>query len=79
MLDKNGILMEAKPFSVGARIEHLQKTTDIAQFGAESQKLKLPPADYKLAVHLKNGRGVYTFVCVRVALLLPPQVRKTAL
>ena len=61
MLDKNGILMEAKPFSVGARIEHLQKTTDIAQFGAESQKLKLPPADYKLAVHLKNGRGVYTF------------------
>ena len=61
MLDKNGILMEAKPFSVGARIEHLQKTTDIAQFGTESQKLKLPPADYKLAVHLKNGRGVYTF------------------
>lgn len=61
MLDKNGILMEAKSFSVGARIEHLQKTTDIAQFGAESQKLKLPPADYKLAVHLKNGRGVYTF------------------
>lgn len=61
MLYQSGIIMEAKPFSVGARIEHLQSTTDIAQFGAESKTLGLPPADYKLAVHLKNGRGVYTF------------------
>lgn len=61
MLNQSGIIMEAKPFSVGARIEHLQTTTDIAQFGKTSTELGLPPADYKLAVHLKNGRGVYTF------------------
>lgn len=61
MLFDNGIIMEAKPFSIGARIEHLQSATDIAQFGGEAKALGLPPADYKLAVHLKNGRGVYTF------------------
>ncbi len=53
--------MEAKPFSVGARIEHLQKLLTLHNLVQNLKKLKLPPADYKLAVHLKNGRGVYTF------------------
>ena len=59
MLNAHGVKMECKPFSVGVRIEHLQEDINKAQYG-EFYK-KLGAADYKLAVHLKNGRGVYTF------------------
>ncbi len=59
MLQKNGVRLESKPFSVGCRIEHLQKDISRAQYGAASKIL--PPADYKLACHLKNGFSVYTF------------------
>lgn len=61
MLYKKGIFMEQKPFSVGARIEHLQKNTDRAQYGDFAGKGHLGAADYKLSEHLENGRGVYTF------------------
>lgn len=56
-----GVVMEQKPFSVGARIEHSQKAIDRAQYGRFAGHPALGPADYKLAVHLPNGRGVYTF------------------
>jgi len=58
MLNDFGIKMEAKPFSMGVRIEHKQKTIDTAQYG--STELPLPPADYKLVKHLTN-ETVYTF------------------
>ena len=58
LFDK-GISMEAKNFSVGVRIEHLQEDINKAQFG--NCKLHLPPADYKLSYHLPNGRSCYTF------------------
>lgn len=61
MLLKNGVNMEQKPFSVGARIEHRQKSIDLAKYGTKTRPHELPPADYKLSVHLENGRGVYTF------------------
>lgn len=61
MLQQKGIAMEAKPFSIGARIEHLQEKINIQQYGAFASHPKLKAADYKLAVHLPNGRGVYTF------------------
>ena len=61
MLYNKGIFMEQKPFSVGARIEHLQKNTDKAQYGEFAGKGHLGAADYKLSEHLENGRGVYTF------------------
>lgn len=61
MLERLSIPMEQKPFSVGARIEHLQSEIDKAQYGEFARKGNLGPADYKLAVHLNNGRGVYTF------------------
>lgn len=61
MLEKLGLPMEAKPFAVGARIEHPQKLVDTAQYGKSAGHPALGAADYKLAVHLKNGRGVYTF------------------
>ena len=59
MLYDKGIEMERKTFSIGGRIEHLQKDIGLSQYG-ESYK-NLPPADYKLAVKTKDGRGVYTF------------------
>lgn len=61
MLANLNIPMEQKPFSVGARIEHLQSEIDKSQYGEFAQKGHLGAADYKLAVHLNNGRGVYTF------------------
>ncbi len=55
------IPMEQKPFSIGARIEHPQKMIDVSQYGKFAGHPSLGAADYKLAVHLPNGRGVYTF------------------
>ena len=57
---KTGFSIEPKNFSVGVRIEHLQSDINKAQYGSSS-KLKLPPAEYKLAYHSANGRSCYTF------------------
>ena len=57
-LHRQGIPMEAKPFSMGVRIEHLQSKINQAQYGRNDPVL--PPADYKLAEHLENNT-VYTF------------------
>ena len=60
--------IEAKPFSVGARIEHLREKVDKAQYGRFAGNKKLGSANYKLSTHLDNGRGVYTFcMCARNA------------
>lgn len=59
MLLNRSVAMERKAFSVGMRIEHLQKDIDRSMFGDNAPKELT--ADYKLAVHLPNGRGVYTF------------------
>ena len=61
MLHERGIPMEQKPFAVGARIEHPQRLINAAQYGAFAGRAELGAADYKLAVHLPGGRGVYTF------------------
>lgn len=58
MLYEKNISMEPKPFSMGVRIEHLQKTVNVAQYGRENPVL--PPADYKLVKHL-DEETVYTF------------------
>lgn len=61
MLNKKGVPMEKKPFSMGVRIEHRQRDIDKALYGKFAGHSALKAADYKLAVHLENGRGVYTF------------------
>ena len=60
-LKESGIKMERKPFSVGVRIEHLQEDINKSLYGKFYNHPNLSAADYKLAVHLENGRGVYTF------------------
>ena len=57
-LQKIGIPMEAKPFAMGVRIEHLQDDINHAQYGKNDPVL--PPADYKLVKHLEDGTA-YTF------------------
>lgn len=61
MLKESGIAMQQKPFSMGVRIEHLQEQINRQQYGDCWKNPHLPAADYKLAVHLSSGRGVYTF------------------
>ncbi|MDA0128069.1 NAD(P)/FAD-dependent oxidoreductase [Vibrio sp. MarTm2] len=61
MLHDRGVYMEAKPFSVGFRIEHKQAMIDEARFGPNAGNPILGAADYKLVHHCKNGRTVYSF------------------
>ena len=61
MLHSRGVYMEAKPFSVGFRIEHPQSLIDRARLGKYAGHPKLGAADYKLVHHAKNGRSVYSF------------------
>ena len=61
MLHERGVFMEAKPFSIGFRIEHPQAIIDAARFGPNAGNPLLGAADYKLVHHAKNGRSVYSF------------------
>src|SRR5471030_1094833 len=61
MLHDRGIHIEAKPFSIGFRIEHPQSIIDSARYGARAGHPLLGAADYKLVHHCRNGRSVYSF------------------
>ncbi len=61
MLYERGVFIEAKPFSVGFRIEHPQSLIDSARHGPNAQHPILGAADYKLVHHASNGRSVYSF------------------
>jgi uncharacterized FAD-dependent dehydrogenase len=61
MLHEQGVYVEAKPFSVGFRIEHEQSMIDKCRFGDNAGNPILGAADYKLVHHCKNGRTVYSF------------------
>jgi uncharacterized FAD-dependent dehydrogenase len=61
MLYENGVHIEAKPFSLGVRIEHPQSVIDRARFGVNAGHPDLGAADYRLAHACLNGRTVYSF------------------
>ena len=61
MLYERGVYIEAKPFSVGFRIEHPQSLIDRCRFGKHAGNPLLGAADYKLVHHCANGRSVYSF------------------
>jgi uncharacterized protein len=61
MLQNRGVYIEAKPFSIGFRIEHPQSLIDAQRFGAAAGNPILGAADYKLVHHASNGRDVYSF------------------
>ena len=61
MLYERGVQMQAKPFSIGFRIEHPQGVIDRARWGRHAGHSLLGAADYKLVHHAANGRAVYSF------------------
>ncbi|MGB1416567.1 MAG: NAD(P)/FAD-dependent oxidoreductase [Synechococcus sp.] len=61
MLERVGVALEAKPFSVGVRIEHPQPLIDQARWGDHAGHPRLGAAEYKLVHHAANGRCVYSF------------------
>jgi len=61
VLHDAGVFMEAKPFSVGFRIEHPQSLIDRARLGPNAGNKLIGAADYKLVHHANNGRAVYSF------------------
>ena len=61
MLHRLGVHIEAKPFSIGFRIEHPQSLIDRARLGRYAGHPKLGAADYKFVHHARNGRAVYSF------------------
>jgi uncharacterized protein len=61
MLHERGVYVEAKPFSIGFRIEHPQSLIDRDRFGKHVRHPILGAADYKLVHHCSNGRAVYSF------------------
>jgi uncharacterized FAD-dependent dehydrogenase len=61
MLHDRSVYIEAKPFSIGFRIEHPQSLIDRCRFGPEAGNPLLGAADYKLVHHCRNGRSVYSF------------------
>jgi hypothetical protein len=61
MLYDRGVHVEAKPFSIGFRIEHPQSLIDRARFGPCAGHPDLGAAEYALAHHCSNGRSVYSF------------------
>jgi len=61
MLHRHAVAMQAKPFSIGVRIEHPQSVIDRARWGQHAGHPVLGAADYKLVHHAANGRAVYSF------------------
>ena len=59
MLYDRGVDIEAKPFSIGFRIEHPQSIIDKARYGRTIPELGA--AEYRLVHHASNGRSVYSF------------------
>jgi hypothetical protein len=60
-LHARGVRLEAKPLSIGFRVEHPQSLINRARFGPFAGDRRLGPADYKLVHHANNGRSVYSF------------------
>jgi uncharacterized FAD-dependent dehydrogenase len=61
MLHERGVAIDAKPFSIGVRIEHPQSLIDRCRYGEGAGHPLLGAADYKLVHHAANGRSVYSF------------------
>jgi uncharacterized FAD-dependent dehydrogenase len=61
MIRDRGVYVEAKPFSIGFRIEHPQSLIDRSRYGRNAGNPLLGAADYRVVHHASNGRSVYSF------------------
>ena len=69
-LSQAGLLLEAKPFAMGVRVEHPQALINAIQYHRDPQMAFLPPAAYSL-VHQASGRGVYSFCMCPGGFIVP--------
>ena len=69
-----GLVLEAKPFAVGVRVEHPQPLIDRAQYGADAGRFPLPPAAYRLAATV-DERGVFSFCMCPGGWIVPSSTR----
>lgn len=70
MIKSKGFIMERKPFSMGVRIEHLQKDINESQYKKDAKHIR-EAADYKLSVNTKDNRGVYSFCMCPGGIVVP--------
>lgn len=70
MLHRQQILIEAKPFALGVRVEHPQSLIDSAQYHSLFRSEYLPPASYSL-VEQVEGRGVFSFCMCPGGIIAP--------
>src|SRR5690606_21466204 len=61
MLYARGVYVEAKPFSIGFRVEHPQSLIDVCRCGTNAGNKSVGAVDYKIVHHASNGRSVYSF------------------
>ncbi len=69
LLDKKNILIEAKPFAMGVRVEHPQELINNIQYHGQSSEF-LPAASYKLVEQVQD-RGVYSFCMCPGGFIVP--------
>jgi len=70
LLDRKKVLMEAKPFAFGVRLEHPQEVIDQIQYKCEIKDEHLPPSSYSLVEQI-NGRGVFSFCMCPGGIIAP--------
>jgi len=70
LLNRKNILIEAKPFALGVRIEHPQEIIDSAQYHCDIRSEFLPPAYYSL-VEQVGPRGVFSFCMCPGGIIAP--------
>ena len=70
LLHQKNILIEAKPFALGVRVEHPQSLIDQVQYHCDARGENLPPASYSL-VQQVNGRGVFSFCMCPGGIIAP--------
>lgn len=71
LLAEKGVFLEAKAFSVGARIEHSQQAVDESLYGKNAGNPLLPKGEYQLSYRDNTGRGVYTFCMCPGGVVVP--------
>lgn len=79
MLQRKNILMQAKPFAVGVRIEHPQNWLNRQMFHEFAGNARLGAATYKLAVHTSTGRGLYSFCMCPGGEVVPAMTEKNSI
>ncbi|MEZ4911307.1 MAG: FAD-dependent oxidoreductase [Saprospiraceae bacterium] len=70
LLNKHGITLDAKPFALGLRIEHLQNMIDKAQYNLENRGENLPASAYSVVTQV-DGKGVFSFCMCPGGLIVP--------